>query len=537
MVSQTGEHKIQRFLLALVLLVCLCYLAVFAVFNFIGFERFGTPDMYVDTLVGKLMWEEKTLFPYAFVFGNQLYIIATPVLSALFYGLTGSPNTAMALATTAMTLLIILSFWWMLRPFVKGRLSLACGLLMLLGCVFGDELVKQDEGQLFFIMCSYYACYLITLFVVLGDYVRSLEGERLRPIPLSLSLLLCFATGMQSLRQTCIMVLPILAFEFLLCVKRAAFEHRLSLGASSLRALAYAAFNLAGHFTVGLLDVRQRTIFDKPPEDFFQRIIDVLHACRGVLGLGWANGDYPFFILLLVFQMAVLGFALWIQIKSLRGDGSRLSYIWWLLLLSLAAVIAAALFTSIRIRSIYLFTYYPLLALSMTMVMERLSAKRGRMLALLLCVLSLGNLYGSYYDEFRQSFREPEDSAAKVAQWAVDNGYELVYGSSLAAPTVALYSDGALTAGSWNDEIMLKALEYLNLQNLYSLEDTNRAIYIFMPWELDYAHEAAENAGAALTRIDEELCGGKNVYTSDVQLMYPRTYPWFDKQWKAGQFG
>ena len=541
MVSWNKEHKTERFLLALILLVCLCYLAVFAVINFVGFEQFGTPDMYVDTLVGKLMWEEKTLFPYAFVFGNQLYIVATPVLSALFYGLTGSPNTAMALATTMMTLLIIGSLWWMLRPWMKGRLSFACTLLMLLSCVFGNELVLQDEGQLFFVMCSYYACYLIALFVVLGDYERSVTDPGLRPLPLVLSLLLCFATGMQSLRQTCIMVLPILAFEGLQMFlgfrkqgKAILRQRKMPL----LRSLAYAAFNFAGRFVVGLLDVRQQTIFDKPPEDFLQRIIDVLYACRDVVGFGWANEECPFFILLFVFQMAVLGFALWMQVKSLGGESNRLSELWWLLLISLAAVIAAALFTSLKIRSIYLFTYYPLLALSIVILMERLPVKRGRLLALLLCVLSLGNLYYSYYDEFRQSFREPQDSAAKVAQWAVENGYELVYGNfSFAAPNVALYSDGALTAGSWNDEIMLKALGYLNLQNIYSEEDTNRAIYIFMPWEQDYAYEAAENAGATLTRIDEEVCGGKDIFTSDVQLMYPRTYPWFDMQWEAGQFG
>ena len=538
MVPQTKERKIQRLLLPLLLLVCLCYLAVFAVINFVGFPQFGTPDMYVDTLVGKLMWEQKTLFPYAFVFGNQLYIVATPVLSALFYGLTGSPNTAMALATTVMTLLIILSFWWMLRPFLKGKLSFACALLMLLGCVFGDELVKQDEGQLFFVMCSYYACYLITLFFVLGDYARSLTEERSRLVPLSLALLLCFVTGMQSLRQTCIMVLPILAFEFLLCVLRYASQRRIRFGASSLRALAYAAFNLAGHFAVGFFDVRQQTIFDKPPEDFLQRVIDVVYACRDVLGFGWARGEYPFFILLFVFQMSILGLALWFQIKSLRNASGGLSCLWWLLLISLAAVIAAALFTTLKIRSIYLFTYYPLLALSMAVVMERLPVRRGWLLAVLLCIFSLGNLYHSYYDEFCQSFRESEDSAAQVAQWAVENGYELVYGNfSFAAPNVALYSDGALTAGSWNDEIMLKALGYLNLQNIYSEEDTKRAIYIFMPWEQEYAQEAAGSAGATLIRIDETVCGGKDIFTSDVQLMYPRTYPWFDKQWEMGQFG
>ena len=58
-----------------------------------------------------------------------------------------------------------------------------------------------------------------------------------------------------------------------------------------------------------------------------------------------------------------------------------------------------------------------------------------------------------------------------------------------------------------------------------------------MPWEQEYAQEAAGSAGATLIRIDETVCGGKDIFTSDVQLMYPRTYPWFDKQWEMGQFG
>ena len=82
---------------------------------------------------------------------------------------------------------------------------------------------------------------------------------------------------------------------------------------------------------------------------------------------------------------------------------------------------------------------------------------------------------------------------------------------------------------------MFKAKPYLNIQNIYSLEDAERAIFVFMPWELDYAREAAMNAGAELTFHGQY--GALSVYTSTVQLMYPRTYPWFDMQWEAGQFG
>lgn len=526
--------KTEMLLTILPALVILCFFAVFAVINFKCFARFCEQDMYADTLVAKLMWEQKTLFPYGYVFGNQLYMVATPVLCALFYGLTGSPNTAMALASTVMSLLILLSFWWMLRPFVKKRFSLAGAMLLLVSCAFGDKLVNQEEGQLLFIMCSYYACYIITLFVVLGDYVRSLGDGRLRPTPLVLSLLLCFATGMQSLRQTCIMVLPLLAFEALRLLLDWKKQKRLPLRehrAALIRALGYAAANLAGLLFVKLFHVHQYTIFDSAAPGLGQRLLAVYRAFRGISGYDWAGPEHPFFILLFVFQMSVLAYALYLQLRHMR-QGGGLSCLWWLLLISIAAVIAASLVTSLSIRSVYLFPYYPLLALSMALALEGLKPKAGYALSLALCLLSLANLYYSYIPSVQSGIAPEKDACEQISDWAVENGYELVYGGhAFVAPAIAAYSDGALTAGCWNEEVMFKAKEYLNLQNIYSLEDVERAVFVFMPGELEYAREAARNAGAELTFHGQY--GDLSVYTSTVQLMYPRTYPWFDLKWQG----
>ena len=90
MIFRHRGPKKEELLTGLTIGVILCFFAVFAVINFKCFARFCEPDMYADTLVARLMWEGKTLFPFAYVFGNQLYVIATPVVSALFYGLTGS---------------------------------------------------------------------------------------------------------------------------------------------------------------------------------------------------------------------------------------------------------------------------------------------------------------------------------------------------------------------------------------------------------------------------------------------------------------
>lgn len=527
-------RKTEKLLIALSVTLLLGFFAVFALINFGCFARFCEQDMYADTLAAKLMWEQKSFFPFGFVFGNQLYIIATPAVAALFYGLTGSPNTAMALATTLMSLFIMLSFAWMLKPFLKSKLSLAAAMLLLAACAFGNKLVNQEEGQLLFLMCSYYACYVITLFVVLGDYVRSFKDSRRRLPPLALALLLCFATGMQSIRQTCIMVLPILAFEGLGLLLEFKRQGRGALAArrgSLSRALGYAAANLAGLLFIRLFDVHQYTIFSSAGAGLGQRLGDIYRACRGISGFAWTGPEYPFFTLMFVFQAALLALALYLQLRHIK-KGGELSALWWLLLISIGAVIAAALLTSLKIRSVYLFCYYPLLALSAALALERLPQRRGFMLALGLCLLAGLNLYYSYVPSLREGLEEREEPARQISQWAVENGYELVYGGhSFVAPAIAAHSDGRLTAGCWNDEIMFKAKEYLNLQNIYSLEDVQRAIFVFMPYELDYAREAAMNAGAELEFHGQY--GEMLVYTSTVQLMYPRTYPWFDQLWYA----
>ncbi|MGN0982303.1 MAG: hypothetical protein ACI4O0_05350 [Candidatus Limivicinus sp.] len=529
--------KTEKWLSALAVLVMACFFAVFAVINFKCFARFCEQDMYADTLVARMMWEQKSLFPLGYVFGNQLYVVATPVLAALFYGLTGSPNTAMALATTVMSVLILLSFDWLLRPFVKRRLSLCCAMLMLVACAFGEKLVNQEMGQLLFILCSYYACYLITLFVVLGDYVRSMTEPRLRPIPLVLSLLLCFATGMQSLRQTCIMVLPILAFEALRLLLGFRKQGREILRRRQMpltRALAYAAANLAGWLFVKLFPVHQYTIFNSAPDSFSQRMTDIYVAFRDVAGFGWAGPEHPFFILLLAFQLALLFGALVLQLRGLRRGGT-LSDLWWLLLISIAAVTAAALVTSLQIRAVYLFTYYPLLALSTALVLEQGKPRLRCAVALALCLLSLVNLYTSYIPSVRSALAPQEEPLEQISAWAVENGYELVYGNhSTAAPGIAAYSDGDLVAGCWDEEVMFKVKPYLNIQNIYSIEDASRAIFVFTPQELEYAYEAASYTNDSLHFQGQ--FGQFYVYTCGDQLMYPRTYLWFEKQWNMGLY-
>ena len=327
---KTISDKNERVLSAVIIIVLLGYLAVFGIINFAGFVGFCTPDMYEDTLVARLMWEQKTLFPENYVFGNQFYVVATPALSALFYGLTGSMNTSMELATTVMSLLILVSLDWLLRPFVRKRLIRLCSLLMVVAVVSVPDAVRQDEGQLFFIMASFYACYTISYFVIMGDYIRAFGDGRLRPVPFVLSLFLCFCTGMQSLRQTCISILPILAFELCAAVYRKIRTGRFySRGQymTLIRAAAYAAANLCGLVLIRALDVCQQTIYlhggasaDAVTSGTLRTIID---AMRCVTGFDYAQGFGGFFIVTFIFNTGTVLYAAVLVLRALKkGRGS-----------------------------------------------------------------------------------------------------------------------------------------------------------------------------------------------------------------------
>ena len=502
---------------------------MFAIVNFAGFAYFCTADMYEDTLVARLMWEQKTLFPANYIFGNQYYVIATPVFAALFYGLTGSMNTAMALATTLMSLLIVLSLGWMIKPYIKSRSTQLAVLLAFAAAVYVPHILEADEGQLFFVMASYYACYLITFFFLAGDYVRARTDSSLRPAALAVSLVLAFCTGMQSLRQTCVSILPILAVEFISALRRLLAREKLWPKGRRMplcRALGYTAANIGGVLLMKLLGVPNQSIYSDASvldgAGLNGKLWRFIAASRTVSGFECVKNNGGFFVLMFVFFTALLIAAAVILLRKVKAAPEGIGAYWWLSVMSLLAVIAASFFTAVKLRAIYLFIYYPLLALSAAIVLERAAPKLRRALLIALCVLSAGNLYFSYGEDLRGALSEEKLVSEQICDYAVDNGYELLYGNiSYLTPGAAAYSDGKLIAGCWENDTIFHAIPYLNTRDIYRSTDYSRALFVFYKYEVDAAYSEAAGSGAVLT--ERTRIGDYVLCTSSQQLMYPTT--------------
>lgn len=515
----------------LALLVLLAYFIIFSIINFAGFERIAVTDMYEDTLIAKLIWEQKALFPEGYTFGNQYYVFATPVFAALFYGLTGSLNTGMAIATTLMSVLVLLSFAWLLKPYVKSPSLLLCALLVLVSGVFAPHAVLQETGQLFFLMCSFYSCYLICAFVVFGDYLRAHADRSLRPAALVLALVLSFCTGMHSLRQTCVMIMPLLAFSLLRMLVRKASVGKFLPAEDRMpffRVLGCTAANLFGYLFIQLLHVPHETIYSGQSVFAGASLHDKLAACwssyRSLSGLDSVTTTLdPVYFLLYALSLLLLLCAALLVLRALRQRLDMLSLCWLLCLISLAAVAAASVVTSLTLRDIYFFMYYPLLALSFIIVSRSLAPRLRRALALFLCALAACNAFLSYHEEVSLSLSDEPTPQQQICQLALDGGYEYIYGChSHAAPSVALWSDGKLIAGTWQDEILFKVTPYTNIQNIYSLDDYSKALFVFLPSELPLVRIETEGNGAQLTVLG--VYGDYTVCTSSKQLLYPLTW-------------
>lgn len=464
------------------IVLILAYFTAFCIINFAGLARFCDGDIYADMYVAKLMWTQKTLFPAGWVFGNQFYVFATPVFAALFYGLTGSMNLSMALATTAMTVLMLTTFWWMLRPFVDRR-ALLLGTALLVSSGMGLYIVYASEVQLFYILASYYASYTITLFVVFGDYLRVTAGRRstLFSVSFFAALLLSFCTGMNSLRQTIVMIAPLLTLEGLRWLARVIKSRKLAGSLSPLRiihVLCMTAANLMGYAVIRIISPAQITIFGEVNfvslSQLGEHLSTALRALRSITGLKYLLPE-QFSIWLGLFAVFLVLMVLFALFRLLRDrDRDSLALCILLCVLSILSVEATSIVLNISLRGIYLFVWYPLVALCGVLLARKL---RRPYWQLPLTLLMAANLCVTYLPYAQQSISGSTDISDEVTQWLKDSDYDIIYGAWPSVFVLAAKTDGAVDAGAWIDSD-LTILGYINPQNIYSAADNERAVYL-----------------------------------------------------------
>lgn len=508
------------------------YLAVISFVNLKGFCQICNSDVYADMQVAKRMWEQKTLFPEGWGFGNQYYVIATPVLAALLYGLLGNINTAMLCATVIMSILIFVSFTWLLLAFTKDFQTIIFAWLLLLTVNISELGPYSLRSMLFFQQASFYACYLITAFVVFGDYIRVIQDGQNRPLSLFLSLLLCFATGMQSLRQTVVMVLPIVACEFFQILRcwiqnRSIAGLRYS-GKRLIRVSSYGVANLVGILTIRALNVPQTTVYGQMKLNSLDQLNQQLHQVKDAIfditGIDVIQrhvlGKTPRMLYAALIVIALIAFLRWIWRIKIQETGPEIC---WMLCLLGGGVCLSAIVFHITIRGIYLFMWFPFVVFSAIILIRHMPSLLRNSIIIILCLLCASSIYSVYTRYIQKAVSNAEADAQELCQWALDNDYTYVYGDYWStAPSVAVWSEGKLEAGCWHTAQNVFLVEkVVTPQDIYTEADNEKAIYVFTDTDESEGLAEARKRGIVMKKVAQfgEYCA----YTSPTQLMRIQT--------------
>ena len=505
-----------------VLVTALCcgmlayYIAAVFCLNLSVTPGFYTTDMYADIMVAVEMWEEKTLFPSSWIFGNQLYCFSTPVLAAVIYGITGNPFRSMGAAAFLMTLMVLASFDWMLRAAFPRRKDRVIGLVAMpaLAALFGDAVLTMNGWQLLFTMCAYYACYAITAFLAFGCYLRS--DRKVPKGMLVFTCVLSFAMGIQSLRQTAVMLFPLAAMEVLAIAGRASRKERLLTG-TSWSATAVSITNLAGLVIGELIPVNQNQIFGAvtfaSPGQYAGNLRESLGCAAALFFRDTTRVNPGYLIVLTVFVLAALA-----CVRYHRKDGAvRLLA---LLVLSVLAIFGIDVVTTMQIRSIYYFILYPLLACLGIFLFSKGRAAVKTAVFTLLCVVFVLTAWFEVSPALVQVKDRTLDIHCQISRDLQELGFTTVYSRWNGCERIAAAGHGRIQAGFWsNPEDPFTPVPYLCNPAIYETAAEETAYVFYSLEEAEAGVRKAARSGVDLIPVTAYPEADIHIYTAPVNLL------------------
>lgn len=511
MVQPIERIKREKIFSVVLTVLLLGFVGMVFYINFSINPEYYDGDIYNDINYAKEAWKAKSLFPKDWIFGNQTYVVATPVLAALFYGITGNGFTAMAIASCIMTVLTLLTYDWMTRTLFSYNERTAGFLFMIGFLLLKAHVATSQQGiQAFFTMASYYACYLINAFIVYGCYVRIRQGKFTGKhiIPAIIGAALSFGTGMQSLRQTAVMALPLVACEVLLIIIYSAKDKRFAISYSTLFSAIVFIANIAGIVAMRFIEINQNSIYGTTAfvssfKDFFRKLFLNMESVALTFGLDALElrmrlvASIPFLLIILI------GFILCVKdyIKNKCNEQGRFVLV-MLLTLGCVSVFAAGVLTDVVNRALYYFMIYPLLAVCVSYIIVKFEKKRDVLFAVV-AVFTAGMIIfrtAGAVEEIKAG-KDKNSTAHQIANYMLDNGYDTIY-SVFGLSGVMDGAENVVVASGDKIHIVqfknvdsskpMKPVEYLCVKDGYKQWDNSKSLYLLRDHELPKVKKIAE---------------------------------------------
>ena len=513
------KNKSEKIFSVILTVLLLAFIGLVFYVNLSCNPEYYDGDIYNDINYAKEAWKAKSIFPKDWIFGNQTYVVATPVLAALFYGIIGNGFTAMAIASCIMTVLIVLTYDWMTRTLFSYNERMA-GFLFLIGVLLlkAHVATSQQGIQAFFTMASYYACYLINAFIVYGCYIRLRKGKFSgRHIAMSvIGIALSFGTGMQSLRQTAVMALPLVACEILMIIIYSIRDKKFAISSSTLFSAIVFVSNIAGLIAMKFIEINQNSIygttaFVKSLKEFLEKGFFNVEYVVLTFGLDSLELRVRLVVSTVFLLIILIGFILCVKdfFKNKCIDQGRFALV-MLLTLGCVSVFAAGVLTDVVNRALYYFMIYPLLAVCVSYIIVKYPVKRKAFFSII-AVFAAGMIAFRTVGAVGEikNGKDESSTAHQIANYMLDNGYDTIY-SVFGLSGIMDGAENIIVASG--DKIHLvqykrvdrskpmKPVEYLCVKDGYKQWDNKKSLYLLREWELPKVRELAEKYGVEMTK-------------------------------------
>lgn len=507
-----------------------------------GGRAYNDYDIYSDTILAKYIGSEKTLFPEKWHFGNQIYIVATPAVAGMLYPLVGDSYSAMATASCLMTLLIIGSFLWCVKPLFSTR-SIMVGVLVLIGGINVGITAHRDlEGlQLFYTMASYYACYVIGIFLTLGVYNRYLQGLPVRKGLLCLSVAINFALGIQSLREMLVMNLPLCAVVLLGILEKRVAKKKIDEPCKKAYGFALVALlaNLAGIIFMKLMAESgmfvQQDVLQETQTQFGSSILHAASAFVQYIGLSYPVDLFTAFrFAAALLSIAVVSVALLFAIRnsvcisynSAKTEVTASINVLFFMF-SLLAVFFAGILV-LELRSVYYFCWYLMVPVCVMYLLD-MKWERYRILLSILKKLLIFGVLGvsivNYNYLFRYSYLEIAEAKTfygTIAQQLHEDGIRYLYTDSWTErPMIATLSNDevvyAIQSFSNDPEDLWNSIPYLYNENWFGKSNYDDAYIILTDKTL---HRLEENFSQEYSTVFQDNLQLVHVFSGSDTTVY-----------------
>ena len=507
--------------LTILITICIIFFGSICLINFSAVPSFFDADMYCDYRYAMEAWEYRSIFPKEWVFGNQLNAVSTPVLAAVLYELTENMNFSMAMACVIMAIMVVVSYDWMIKTAVKEKESRLMSIVLLISVVLycGNTVYGNQGWTLLFTMCSYYSGYSITAFLAFGLYIRGLSGsEKYLVIFLIGVCVLSFATGIQSIRQTAIMILPMLAAEFFRMIF--SYNRWRENKKPLLIVTAITASNVLGLCYVRMSEINQNQIFGEIKLTSFgalnQAVRDCIYMIFDLLGT-----DHQEAIVVLALLCLVCFVALIYILKTSRQERNiAIVAVSFLLGASVLVIAAIDVFTTMYVRPRYYFMLYPYISFLIACAYDHRNQKiRWCVLSFVVAFCSLACIR-ELPKACISAVNHREEACYEISTYLMENGYTTVYAEWGHGQDVAVASNAKIEVGYWyTEESPFEKVTHLCSLDIYNA-DPECCVYLFVGEDdAEIGERLAESIGVPLQLLRAFPESDTYLYTAESNLM------------------